>query len=97
VIHSAAYVDLRYDLFRVCAFVAANALLCNFLPPSVKLKKYPKTRYCYEVLIDLMAGFALNWRTQIPSLDGEFIGFKRVAVHTYRNWLQSKADAKERG
>jgi hypothetical protein len=84
--HSAAYFDLRHDFFRVCAFVFWNALLCNFLPSSVLLRKYPKTRYCYEVLVDLVAGFGLNWRTKLPSLDAEFLGFKRIAQQTYRSW-----------
>jgi hypothetical protein len=82
--------DLRHDFFRICAFVAINALLCNFLPPSLLLRCYPKTRYCYEVLVDLMAGFALNWRERLPSLDREFPGFRRMLRHAYRNWRQDR-------
>ena len=84
--------NLLHDLSRVCIFIAANALLCNFLPPSLLLRNYPKTRYCYEVLIDLMAGFALNWRERLPSLDRQFPGFRRMLRHAYRNWRQTKVE-----
>lgn len=84
------YLDLRYDLWRVCAFIAANSLLCNFLPPSLLLRNYPRIRYCYEMLIDLMAGFALNWRVSLPSLDREFPGYRRMLKHAYRNWQQAQ-------
>jgi hypothetical protein len=86
-------VALRHDFFRVCVFIAANALLCNFLPPSELLRSRPKSRYCYEILVDLMAGFALNWRERLPSLDREFPGFRRMMRHAYRNWRQNRVDA----
>ncbi len=89
------YADLRHDLFRVCAFIAANSLLCNFLPKSTCLKRFPKLRYGYEILIDLIAGFALNWRIQLPSLDQEFIGFRRAAKHAIRNWKQNHMDKEQ--
>lgn len=85
-------IDLQQDLSRVCVFIAANSLLCNFMPPSELLSEQPKVRYCYEVLIDLIAGFGLNWREQLPSLNREFPGFRRMMRHAYRNWLQRKLD-----
>lgn len=89
--HQALMNDLKHDFFRICVFVATNALLCNFLPPAVLLRGRPRLRYWYEVLIDLMAGFALNWREQLPSLDRQFPGFRRMLRHSYRNWKESKA------
>lgn len=86
------YLVLRHDFFRICSFIAINAFLCNFLPDSAKLARWPRIRFAYEVLVDLMAGFALNWRVRIPSLDQEFIGFRRTASHAYRNWQQSRMD-----
>lgn len=83
---------LHQDLCRVCLFIVANALLCNFLPPSVLLKRHPRLRYGYEVLVDLMAGFALNWRERLPSLDREFPGFRRMLRHGYRNWVRTRHD-----
>lgn len=83
---------LQHDFSLVCVFITTNAFLCNFLPPSELLRNYPKTRYCYEILIDLMAGFALNWREKLPSLDREFPGFRRMLRHAYRNWQQNRMD-----
>ena len=88
--------NLRHDACVICVFVAANALLCNFLPPSALLQNHPRARYCYEMLVDLMAGFALNWRERLPSLDREFPGFRRMLRHAYRNWLQTKLDERTR-
>jgi hypothetical protein len=79
----------------VCAFIAGNALLCNFLPPSLLLRNYPRLRYAYEMLIDLMAAFALNWRERLPSLDREFPGYRRMLRHAYRNWKQTQFDVKK--
>lgn len=85
---------VRQDFFHICAFISANALIANFLPDSNKLRNYPRIRYAYEVLVDVVAGFSLNWRTCLPSLDAEFIGFKRTARHIYRNWQQTRQDKK---
>jgi hypothetical protein len=93
---SPLYRDVRYDFFRMCVFITANAFICNFLPPALLLRKYPKTRYCYEMLIDLIAGFGLNWRERLPSLDRKFPGFRGMLRHAYRNWWQEKFD-KEQG
>jgi hypothetical protein len=87
---------LRQDGFRICVFIATNALLCNFLPPSEMLADKPKLRYCYEVVIDLMAGFALNWRERLPSLNRQFPGFRRMLRHKYRNWQQTRFDNERR-
>ena len=94
--HSVAYLNLRHDLWRVCAFVAFNALLANFLPDSRLLRKHHRARYLYEVFVDLVAGFGLNWRTSLPSLDQEFMGFKRIFRHAYRNWRQDRIDEMDR-
>ena len=63
------YVDLRHDLFRLCAFVASNALLANFLPNERRLRHWPRVCQAYTFLIDVVAFFALNWRKRLPSLD----------------------------
>jgi hypothetical protein len=84
--------DLRHDFFHVCVFIAANAFLCNWMPPSILLKEHPRTRYAYEILVDLVAGFGLNWRERLPSLDREFPGFRKMLRHGYRNWLQVRMD-----
>lgn len=86
------FTGLRQDLDRVCEFIATCAWLCNWLPPSILLKNHPKKRYCYEVFVDLVAGFGLNWRERLPSLDREFPGFRRMLRHGYRNWLQVRMD-----
>jgi hypothetical protein len=73
---SPTYVDVRHDFFRLCVFIAANALMCNFLPDSERLDRFPKLQWIYEILISLVAGFGLNWRHCLPSLDLEIMGFK---------------------
>lgn len=87
---------LKQDLCRVCMFVSANALLCNFAPPAELLAERPRLRYAYEMLLDIMAGFALNWRERLPSLDREFPGFRRMMKHAYRNWRQDRSDELEK-
>lgn len=85
---------IRQDIFHICAFITINAFVANFLPDANKLRNYPRIRYAYEVLVDVIAGFSLNWRTSLPSLDAEFIGFKRTAKHIFRNWQQTRIDKK---
>ncbi len=100
--HGPAYLDLRLDFYRVCEFVAINSLLANFLPSHgwvdrVCISHAPEKmrhslNFTYCLLVDIIAGFGLNWRTHLPSLDQEFIGFKRTVRHKYRNWRQAKTD-----
>lgn len=83
---------LLEDLKWVCVFIAANALLSNFMPPTVLLRRYPRLHWAYCLLVDLVATFGLNLRTSLPSLDMEFMGFRRAFRHAYRNWQQTKSD-----
>ena len=69
--------DLLHDFRRICEFVAFFALLANFLPKADCFERWPKFCGLYVVFIDLVAGFALNWRHCLPSLDLEFLGFLR--------------------
>jgi hypothetical protein len=40
----------------------------------------------------LNAGFALNWRERLPSLNRQFPGFRRMLRHAYNNWRQDRVD-----
>ena len=71
---SAAYLDLRHDFFRMCAFCWVCAIGKNFLPRN----KF-KNRFLYDtyrIIIDLFAGFGGGWRADSPSLQQEWMGFK---------------------
>ncbi len=92
VVRHLEYLDLRHDFFRVCAFIAANSILANLLPRSSRLGRHRKVHNFYCLVIDLVAFFACNWRVNLPSLDQEFMGFRRTARHAYRNWQQSRLD-----
>jgi hypothetical protein len=84
------------DFSRLCIFIAANAFISNFWPPSEMLSNNPRLQYWYETLIDLNAGFALNWRERLPSLNRQFPGFRRMLRHKYRNWQQTRFDNERR-
>ncbi len=84
-IHSDLYLDLRHDFFRLCVFIAGNALIANFLPKSTVFKGMPRTRWTYELLVDLIAGFGLSWRAKRPSLQKEWMGFK--VRRRSRRWI----------
>jgi hypothetical protein len=71
-----ALLDLRHDFFRICAFIVLCAFVSNFLPDERRVAGYPKTRYVYRAFVDIIAGFGLNWRASLPSLDLEFMGFR---------------------
>ncbi len=86
------YFNLRYDFLWVCVFIVVNAVIGNLWPNSEHLKNWPKLRYFYEMLIDVNSAFALRWRAQMPSLDKEFLGFRREIKHAYRNWQQGRQD-----
>lgn len=90
------YLELRHGLFRLCVFVSCNALLANFLPSAEKLWRYPRAQRAYGVFVDLVAGFGLNWRAELPSLDREFFGFRRKVRHGLRNWKQNRIDRRVR-
>ena len=67
---------LRHDFFRVCAWVAFWSLANNFVPPSEPLSRYPRIHAAYGIFILFVAFNALSWRSRIPSLDEEWMGFK---------------------
>ena len=83
---------LWHDFYRVCAFIVANAFISNFWPPAELLSNHPRLQYWYETIIDLNAGFALNWRERLPSLNRQFPGFRRMLRHAYSNWRQDRVD-----
>lgn len=94
-VHSALYLDYRHDLFRVCVFIAVNALLANFLPRAARFRKHRTFQCFYIVVIDLVAAFGLNWRAELPSLNQEFMGFKRRVGYGYRNWRGRRRETRQ--
>lgn len=92
-----AIMNLWHDFRDVCVFISVNSVIANFLPKTSTLKNGPHwlyLSYCY--LVDLIAAFAMNWRTQLPSLDAEFLGFRRMTRHYVRNRMQDFADWRHR-
>jgi len=83
---------LRHDLFRVTAFIAGCAFIKNFLPSSRMFSSIPRLCWWYELFVDVVSLFALSWRAQSPSLEMEFLGFKRTTRHAIRNWKQGRLD-----
>jgi hypothetical protein len=75
-IKTATYIDVRHDFFRICVFIAGCALACNFLPCEDRLDNYPRTKRLYVLFVDIIAGFGLNWRHCLPTLELELMGFK---------------------
>jgi hypothetical protein len=49
----------------------------------------------YLFVIDFIACCALRIRVDQPSLDKEFMGFKRKLRHAWRNWQQERKDQQE--
>ncbi len=91
-VHSPFTMGFRYVFFHACAVVAGASLLANLLPRESLLEKRPKLRKFYGFLVDYVAFFALNLRADLPSLDQEFLGFRRHIRHAYRNWRQDRLD-----
>lgn len=92
VVSHETYLGFRWVYFRMCSVVFWAALIANFLPDSRYLTKSPRARNAYEFIVDYVALFALNFRANLPSLEREFMGFKRRVRHAYRNWRQRKVD-----
>ena len=67
----------RYLVRSYCVVVACASLLANFLPPAKWLKRWPRTCHVYTFLVDVVAFVALNLRLCLPSLQQEFLGFRR--------------------
>ena len=82
--HASYLFFLRHDLRSTCVFIAFCALIANFLPKKKHLDGYPRLQFCYCIFIDIVAGFGLNWRYRLPSLDLQFLGFKRPERHYSR-------------
>jgi len=76
--------DLLHDFRRFCEFTTLFAILANFLPKAERLDRWPRLCGIYIVFVDLVAGFGMNWRYQLPSLDLEFLGFKRPPLRRRR-------------
>ena len=95
--HGQTYLNIRHDFRNVCEFVFWCALIVNFLPEADRFRKLGRAPfYTYLYFVDLLALFALNWRAQLPSLDSEFMGFRRTARHYIRNKRQDFADWRTR-
>lgn len=89
------------DMRKLCVVVAIASLLANFLPPMRWLRlKLRRNRnvdlYCYfySWIIDIIATIALNFRVQLPALDREMMGFRRIVRHRIRNLRQNRIDRK---
>jgi hypothetical protein len=88
-VHQAEYVFIRHVLFRVCVVVAICAAQANILPRN----RLTGWRFeAYEAYIALVAAMSLNWRAELPSLNGEFFGFRRRLRHFRRGRAQAKLD-----
>jgi hypothetical protein len=88
-----ALINLRHDAIWMFAFIGVNSILANFLPQTALLKDRNKRLYlAYCWLVDFIATCAGNWRTQLPSLDQEFMGMRRPMRHYVRNRLQEFFD-----
>ena len=90
-----AYIDLLRDLRTVCVFIACNSALANVLPNAKRFNRWPKVKYAYTWLVDMVAACALNWRICLPSLDHEFMGFRNTVRYRYRTWQQHRTDQKQ--
>jgi hypothetical protein len=75
--HGAMYLDLRGDLFRLSVLIAGCALVKNFLPQTEKYQNRPRVHSTYCFIVALISFCGLSWRCRQPSLDLEFMGFKR--------------------
>jgi hypothetical protein len=90
--HAAFELGVRWVFFHVCFVIATSSLLANFLPDIRYFRNHPRFQLVYSFFVDYVALFALNFRTNLPSLDQEFMGFRRRLRHAYRNWRQRTAD-----
>lgn len=76
---------LRHDLRDLAMWACAASLLANFLPDADRFQRWPRVHGCYVIFVDLIALVALNLRADLPSLDEEFMGFKRRGAAWVRN------------
>ena len=80
------YMGFRHVIRTVCVWIAANSALANLLPNENRFASSPKLRTCYAFLVDFVAINALNLRACLPSLQQEFLGFKRSVKRRVHDW-----------
>ncbi len=94
--HSDLHFYLMRDLRTVCMWIAGASLLANFMPHDARLRSWPKLRQGYVFLIDVVAIIALNFRVCLPSLQQEFMGFRKRVKRRVHRWTAER-DSEEQG
>ena len=75
--HGYTYFYLYRDFRTMCMWVACASFVANFLPNKKRLDAWPRSQHVYVWFIDFVAFVALNFRVCLPSLQQEFMGFRR--------------------
>ncbi len=84
--HGPVYLGFRHVVRSVAVWVAFNSLLANFLPNEKRFLQWPRVCRCYVWLVDFVAFNALNFRACLPSLQQEFMGFRRSVRRKVHGW-----------
>jgi hypothetical protein len=76
--YSPLIMGYRWVWFHFCELVTLCAIGINFMPRESRFDGRPLLLATYRFVVHYIAFFACNWRARLPSLDLEFMGFKKA-------------------
>ena len=88
IVHGPTYMGWRQAIRGVCVWVTGASLLANLLPHDERFQRWPRAHKAYSIAIDLVAFVACNFRVCLPSLQQEFMGFRRTMGRRVHAWTE---------